>query len=90
VYRARHQPLFSQDWFDTVQEVLQADWHEARHFPQPPLSAPPLRDVTVLMCFFSFIMFSPLIRPLAKLNCGGFLCGFFVRQGNFDDNIRDV
>jgi hypothetical protein len=31
--------LFSHFWFATVQEVLQADWQEVWHSPQPPLQA---------------------------------------------------
>jgi hypothetical protein len=27
---------FAQTWLPTVQEVLQADWQEAWHSPQPP------------------------------------------------------
>ena len=30
---------FSHFWFATVQEVLQADWQEVWHSPQPPLAA---------------------------------------------------
>jgi hypothetical protein len=29
--------LFSHCWFATPQEVLQADWQEVWHSPQPPL-----------------------------------------------------
>jgi len=28
--------FFSQSWLATVQEVLQADWQEVWHSPQPP------------------------------------------------------
>ena len=31
--------LFSHFWLATVQEVLQADWQEVWHSPQPPLAA---------------------------------------------------
>jgi len=31
--------LFSHFWFATVQEVLQADWQEVWHSPQPPWAA---------------------------------------------------
>lgn len=31
--------LFSQDWFAIPQEVLQADWHDVWHAPQPPVFA---------------------------------------------------
>ena len=36
-----------------MQDVLQADWQEAWHFPQPPLAAVSLRLalLIVLMCF---------------------------------------
>jgi hypothetical protein len=30
---------FSHFWLATVQEVLQADWQEVWHSPQPPLAA---------------------------------------------------
>jgi len=40
-------------WLATVQLVLQADWHDVWHLPQPPLAAVSLRLalLTVLMCF---------------------------------------
>ena len=31
--------LFSHFWFATVQDVLQADWQEVWHSPQPPWAA---------------------------------------------------
>ena len=31
--------LFSHFWFATPQEVLQADWQEVWHSPQPPVSS---------------------------------------------------
>jgi len=31
--------LFSHFWFATVHEVLQADWQEVWHSPQPPFAA---------------------------------------------------
>ena len=49
------QYYFSQTWLPTVQEVLQADWQDAWHSPQPPF----FRDacmvglLTVLMCFIN-------------------------------------
>jgi len=30
---------FSHDWFATVTDVLQADWHDAWHLPHPPVLA---------------------------------------------------
>jgi hypothetical protein len=43
-------------WLATVQEVLQADWQEDWHLPQPPVFTVDLIDfvVMVLMCFKSF------------------------------------
>lgn len=40
-------------WLATVQEVLQADWQEDWHLPQPPLAAVALRSalLMVVMCF---------------------------------------
>jgi hypothetical protein len=45
--------LFSHFWLATVQEVLQADWQEVWHSPQPPLQALSFKDALfkVLMCF---------------------------------------
>jgi hypothetical protein len=31
--------IFSHFWFATVQEVLQADWQDVWHSPQPPFAA---------------------------------------------------
>ena len=48
--------LCSHFWFATVQEVLQADWQEVWHSPQPPCIAVCFRvaEVKVLMCFMEF------------------------------------
>ena len=45
--------LFSHFWLATVQEVLQADWQEVWHSPQPPFFMDSFRFlvVKVLMCF---------------------------------------
>ena len=45
---------FSHFWLATVQEVLQADWQDAWHSPQPPFKADSLRLalLRVLICFF--------------------------------------
>ena len=42
----------SQTWLPTVQEVLQADWQEAGHSPQPPVRRVlfSIALLTVLMC----------------------------------------
>jgi len=47
--------LFSHFWFATVQEVLQADWQEVWHSPQPPVAAVFFRLLLliVLMCFMT-------------------------------------
>ena len=44
---------FSQTWLPTVQEVLQADWQDAWHSPQPPVLSEACIEglLTVLMCF---------------------------------------
>ena len=43
----------SQTWLPTVQEVLQADWQEAGHSPQPPVRRVlfSIALLTVLICF---------------------------------------
>jgi hypothetical protein len=45
--------FFSQRWFASVQEVLQADWHEVWHSPQPvfALFAFNVPFTMVLTCF---------------------------------------
>lgn len=45
--------LLSQVWFATVHEVLQADWHEVWHSPQPPLAIVFFKTAVfkVLICF---------------------------------------
>jgi len=44
---------FTHTWLPTVQEVLQADWHEAWHSPQPRSLMVDGR-VTALMVFMCF------------------------------------
>ena len=55
--------LFSQRWLAMPQLVLQADWQEVWHSPQPPLAAlsQRLRVLRVRMCFISGIL--PLYFP---------------------------
>ena len=45
--------LCSQTWLPTVQEVLQADWQEAGHSPQPPVRRVffSIALLTVVVCF---------------------------------------
>ena len=44
---------FSQLWLPTVQEVLQADWQEVWHSPQPPFFMDSFKSLVanVLICF---------------------------------------
>ena len=44
---------FSHFWLATVQEVLQADWQEVWHSPQPPWAALffKVAPLSVLICF---------------------------------------
>ena len=46
---------FSQLWFPTVQEVLQADWQDVWHSPQPPFFMDSFKSlvVKVLICFIN-------------------------------------
>jgi len=48
---ARGLYLFSQDWFETVHDVLQALWHEVRHSPQPVFAAVASFFAIVTICF---------------------------------------
>lgn len=67
----------SQTWLPTVQEVLQADWQEAGHSPQPPVRRVlfSIALLTVLMCLrititskkiyyylFYFTLFLPILQ----------------------------
>lgn len=52
--------LRSHLWLATVQEVLQADWQEAWHSPQPPLTALSLR-LGVLMVLMYFTIFTSVV-----------------------------
>ena len=49
---------FSQLWLPTVQEVLQADWQDVWHSPQPPFFMDSFKFlvVKVLMCFMPHIL----------------------------------
>ena len=52
-HRAFFPAYFWQTWLPTVQEVLQADWQEVWHSPQPPVCTVCCREavLTVIMCF---------------------------------------
>ena len=50
-----HLFLFSHFWLATPQEVLQADWQEVWHSPQPPVAALLFRS-RVLMVTICFII----------------------------------
>ena len=79
----------SQLWLPTVQEVLQADWQEVWHSPQPPFFTDSCRFLVaiVLICF---IMFDFPYFPYYYLLCGfphmyvrhacaKCMCGTYVR-----------
>ena len=53
----RNYLLCSQTWLPTVQEVLQADWQEAGHSPQPPVRRVffSIALLTVWICFLMCI-----------------------------------
>jgi hypothetical protein len=49
--------VFSHSWFATVQDVLQADWHEVWHSPQPlPVVFFKVGFAIVLMFFIYVIL----------------------------------
>ena len=60
----------SQVWFATVQEVLQADWQEVWHLPQPPFAAVSFRFAlfTVLMCFIIVLPFKVILYMYYIIN----------------------
>ena len=53
--------VLSQGWFATPHEVLQADWQDVWHSPQPPSQ---FVRFLVLSVIILFIKFSPLIIML--------------------------
>ncbi len=73
-------------WFATVQEVLQADWQELWHLPQPPFTAEAFRLalLMVVMCFkmdTSFVFSRRETSRLKAVSCYYFqytiLCRIF-------------
>ena len=50
---------FSHFWFATPQLVLQSDWHEVWHSPQPPFLALSQREAVFNVLILS-ILFSPI------------------------------
>ena len=56
---------FSHFWLATVQDVLQADWQDAWHSPQPPLDALSFK----FALFKVFICFIATFTPFAPNYC---------------------
>jgi hypothetical protein len=54
---------FSQRWFATPHEVLQADWHEVWHCPQPPPAALRAKSLvlSVKICFIAIVLHKKMI-----------------------------
>jgi hypothetical protein len=60
--------VFSHSWFATVQDVLQADWQEAWHSPQPlPAVALRLGLAIVFICFMTIV--SPFMVLARRAFC---------------------
>jgi hypothetical protein len=47
--------VFSHSWFATVQDVLQADWHEVWHSPQPLLTVFFKVGFAIVLIFFMYV-----------------------------------
>jgi len=81
--------LCSQTWLPTVQEVLQADWQEAGHSPQPPVRKVlfNIALLTVLMCFL--ILNPSRIKNITVLILTAFirLCKKFLFHQHFSQNV---
>jgi hypothetical protein len=59
--------VFSHSWFATVQEVLQADWQEVWHSPQPlPAVVFSAGFAIVLMCFIAVFL---ILSVITAGNC---------------------
>jgi hypothetical protein len=54
--------VLSHCWFATVQEVLQADWHDVWHSPQPLLAV--FFNVGFAIVLMCFILFSSFLNSL--------------------------
>ena len=52
--------FFSQGWFATPQEVLQADWQEVWHSPHPPFSALFARSFVSMVLILFIVYVTPL------------------------------
>jgi len=48
--------VFSHSWFATVQDVLQADWHEVWHSPQPLLVVFFKVGFAIVLMFFMYVV----------------------------------
>ena len=57
----RNYLLCSQTWLPTVQEVLQADWQEAGHSPQPPV-----RRVFFSIALLTVVILAPVYPSIAS------------------------
>jgi len=66
--------FLSHSWLATVQDVLQADWHDVWHSPHPPLAALSFNEpqVSVLMYFI------PRTSYHAPLNYNGKLLSYYI------------
>ena len=76
--------LCSQTWLPTVQEVLQADWQEAGHSPQPPVRRVLFNIVllTVLICL-RIVDYLQIKYYCTYFNCFyPFMQGIFIASEN--------
>ena len=83
----RNYLLCSQTWLPTVQEVLQADWQEAGHSPQPPVRRVffSIALLTVWICFLMCITskskyyysYYPVLLPFARAFSNSLITNYY-------------
>ncbi len=61
--------LFSHFWLATPQEVLQADWQEVWHSPQPPVTTLLVRSRVAMVLILSMIEYLSSCISFAQTLC---------------------
>ena len=81
-------------WFATVQEVLQADWQELVHLPQPPFSAEDFRLALLIVttCFngntsFKYIAITAVIYYNISRDFFQGVLRFFIVNADFSTQM---
>lgn len=73
--------LFSHFWFATPQDVLQADWQEVWHSPQPPLLTVLVISLVSIVLIL-FMLIPPKINSSVKRSAYFHYYHFITLRGN--------